>query len=588
MAAPEDGRPGLTDGQKAEIIDCVYEVAVDPERFESLMNLWEEKIAPIRRAVGEAGPGPLFNDPFFEGHFHRASTVLDRQPQAGGNAMSEILAGFLPSAAFAVSGAGMIADVNWAARWIFGIKPGDSLSALPFADDQIADIAACIRRVARHEEVTDAFFRGQSLATQRLVVFRISPLPAGRGEDGGHALVVSTELVWPQALTGMIRDAFSLTQAEVEVVRGLAEGATLQAIARERRRSVATVRTQLRSILAKTETHTQAELVRITLNLMDVVGPARESARDVATVVGSGGLEPLPFRSLYRPAGRRIDYVIIGDPAGQPMLFLPMNFGLIRWPASAERYARAEGLCVIVPIRPGFGHSTPVKDRKTLTDIVSDDMAALLDALGIRAPCPIIALSCDGYFAFHFHKRHPGRLSAIFVCGAGLPFFTRQQYERMHKWHRFIIANARYAPVILPFLVKAGFSLARRIGKRAFVHAVYGDAAGDVDVFEQPDVMQALITGSEVCISDWHSAHDAFSHEVILQQADWRAVVSGCDIPVTCYQGHQDPAMPPATIEEMKAAFPHINFIEDPRAGELIFFKHWREIVDRARSFPSG
>ena len=36
----------------------------------------------------------------------------------------------------------------------------------------------------------------------------------------------------------------------------------------------------------------------------------------------------------------------------------------------------------------------------------------------------------------------------------------------MDKWQRFILANARYAPKVLPFLVQAGFSLARKLGKR--------------------------------------------------------------------------------------------------------------------------
>lgn len=41
-------------------------------------------------------------------------------------------------------------------------------------------------------------------------------------------------------------------------------------IAEARGRSAETVRTQLRSILAKTETHSQSELVRVVLGLMDV------------------------------------------------------------------------------------------------------------------------------------------------------------------------------------------------------------------------------------------------------------------------------------------------------------------------------
>jgi hypothetical protein len=48
----------------------------------------------------------------------------------------------------------------------------------------------------------------------------------------------------------------------------------------------------------------------------------------------------------------------------------------------------------------------------------------------------------------------------------------------MDKWQRFILANARYAPKVLPFLVQAGFSLARRLGKEKFFTQVNGGSPG--------------------------------------------------------------------------------------------------------------
>lgn len=60
-----------------------------------------------------------------------------------------------------------------------------------------------------------------------------------------------------------LQQRFSLSQAEVEVAAGLAEGNTIEAVAAARDTSVFTVRTQLTRIYAKTGMRTQAELVAL-------------------------------------------------------------------------------------------------------------------------------------------------------------------------------------------------------------------------------------------------------------------------------------------------------------------------------------
>ncbi len=60
---------------------------------------------------------------------------------------------------------------------------------------------------------------------------------------------------------------YDLTPTEVKVARSLAEGGTISSTARRYGTSIHTVRTQLRSIFAKTDTHTQSDLVRLLLTM---------------------------------------------------------------------------------------------------------------------------------------------------------------------------------------------------------------------------------------------------------------------------------------------------------------------------------
>lgn len=573
---------GVEQGDKLAIIDHIYQVAVDPERYEDLLDIWEARLGPSRAAgFTREGLQSLMRDAELESHMARAATVLDHLDRSSPDKiLQKLVASFERTAAFSVGASGLMTAVNEAAETVFGSHPGDRLSDLPIEKEDADHLKREVARVADPQTRGGSFARFRLKTTGRPIVVRLTSVDQEVGGDA-QVLAVTSELAWPEGLSTTVREAFGLTEAEVGVLRGLVEGAGIAEIAASRGRSRETVKSQVRAILAKTETRAQAELIRVTLGLMEVVSVTEREA-SLKTPRAGSGLRHRPFRSMCSADGRRFDHLVLGDENGRAVLYFPLDYGLIRWPASAEQAAERRGLRIIVPIRPGYGHSTPVRPRSGLLDAVMSDTIALLDHYGVER-CPVIALAADSFFAFHIARAYPGRLSAIVNCSTGLPFFNRMQYERMHKWHRFILANARYAPSMLPFMVKAGFSLARRIGKRGFVHAVYGGSPADVQTFEDPEVMEAMLLGSEVCLSDWHSAHEAFAHEKILQQrdwVDWRAIVDACEIPVHIWQGGQDPQTPMATVREMQAEFPRFTFHEDPQAGQLIFFKDWPRILD--------
>ncbi len=578
MTNAENENEGLRAEDQNLIVDTIFDVALDPSRYETLLDLWEDRIAPLRGREGDAGDE--FSNAILEGHAARAGQVLDREPLAPlSDPIGHLMTSLLPTAALAINRQGVIAHANAAAKAVFSISAGQNVKQLPFDALQTSEMAQAVLEIVSGK-IDERYIRCVRNETGRLVVFRLSLMePAKYGT--GLLLAVSTELVWPETLTDTIRDAFQLTTAEIEVVRALVEGWSVNEIAAARSRSVETVRTQVRSILSKTETRTQSELIRIALNLMDVIGGERR-ANGLKLAGGDvQKLKPLPFQQIWRPDGRNVDYVVLGDPNGRAILYLPGNYGLIRWPASAEALLEASGIRIVVPLKPGYGASSPVSPHADLGQLVAGDLAALMDKLDI-ARAPLIAQGLDVYFGYMFDRIHPGRLSAIITCGPAFPVLSKAQFDRMGKWHRFIRANARYAPKLLPFLVKAGFSLSKRIGKRGFLQSVYGNSPGDVATYEDPEVFEALITGSEVVNSEEHSAHRAFTNEAILTNRDWRELVHECDLPKVAFVGHEDPSIPVETVRELQVEFPDMVFVEDGNAGELILFKRWREVLDCA------
>ncbi len=563
------------------VVETLYDVALDPSRYETLIDAWEMRFLPLlqreREVVAE------FRNAIVEGHVERAGQVLDLGVEKNtDDPLHELLTSLLPMAAFVVGRGGRIRRANVAAGEVFGDIYGATTRELPCDELQLQEFEDATWEIF-NGRTREKFVRCQLLESGRLVVFKLSALPVG---DHGEplVLVLSTELVWPEVLSETMIETFALTNAEVDVVRAIVEGLSVAEIAASRDRSVQTVRGQLRAVLAKTGTKSQSELLRLTLNLMDISPDARAS--DMPRFGESGGSNnaPVAIQSITRPDDRIFSYLVLGDPDGKPILYLPGNYGLVRWPASAEKRLANEGVRLIVPLKAGFGSSTSLPSDVDRTAKTVEDIAALLDHLGV-GKLPVIAYALDLYNAVRLSTAYPARVTAVINCGFGFPVRNAMQYKRMDKWHRFIHTNARYAPKVFPFLVKAGFSLAQRIGKRGFVEIVHGSAKGDRLVLNDPENFEALMTGTALCHLDAANVQDAFAREFMAQAYDWSALIEKCDVPLISFVGLQDQAVSAETLAEIKADFKNVEMVEDAEAGELILFTRWRDVLDKALSY---
>ena len=572
---PPTGKSHLIDSAyRAEIVDRLYEVAVDPVRLEDLMLVWEVAQAPMRTGLVEAAVE--LDDEDIEAHLRRATVFLDRFEATRGEAVYRSVLEDIPrSAAFLSDGGAGIAAFNRPAAVAFGLKDGAHLVDLPFDADDISLLRGVIYKVASGQAERVVTLRIRSSVTGSPVIVRIGPIASDNAKP--LALVMSTELVWPEGFEVTVQEAFALTAAEVEIVQAMTLGLPIKDIAEARGRSAETVRTQVRSILAKTETHSQSELIRVMLGLMDVAFMPSESAGPVPN--RAGALEQLSFQQTTGADGRRLEWIEFGSPTGAPCLFMHLDYGLIRWPATAERAARMRGIRVIVPVRAGYGRSELHPRGVDHLQGVTTDYLTVLDRLGVSR-IAVIAMGADLRFALNLSLKKPGLVTGILGCAAQLPLRTAAQYDRMDKWQRFILANARYAPKVLPFLVQAGFSLARRLGKEKFFAQVNGGSAADMEAFGIPEIREAVLAGSEVSLGAKILAHEAFTRECIGSEKDWSDLVHAVTVPVQLLQGDQDPQTPVQTINELILNYPHLDVSFVPNTGQLLFFAQWPMVLD--------
>ncbi|WP_193044536.1 helix-turn-helix transcriptional regulator [Mycolicibacterium baixiangningiae] len=105
----------------------------------------------------------------------------------------------------------------------------------------------------------------------RTYVVHTFPFPAGAdhdGEDPRALLVIVDPDDRPQPPKDMLRNLFGLTNGESDVALRVTSGQGLAPISEELSVSVATVKTHLQHVFDKTDTHRQAELVRLLTALL--------------------------------------------------------------------------------------------------------------------------------------------------------------------------------------------------------------------------------------------------------------------------------------------------------------------------------
>ncbi|WP_197373446.1 helix-turn-helix transcriptional regulator [Mycolicibacterium baixiangningiae] len=105
----------------------------------------------------------------------------------------------------------------------------------------------------------------------RAYVVHTFPFPAGAhhgGEDPRALIVIVDPDIRPEPAKDMLRSLFGLTNGESDVALRVVRGQGLAPISEELSVSVATVKTHLQHVFDKTDTHRQAELVRLLTALL--------------------------------------------------------------------------------------------------------------------------------------------------------------------------------------------------------------------------------------------------------------------------------------------------------------------------------
>ncbi len=484
-----------------------------------------------------------------------------------GNEISRMLSSFdYPT--FMVSTEGRVAAINTATSLEFELNIGDTIDHLPYVLDSSQKISSLVREALNTEENEDLdaiLERGHGKNDDRDATIAVT-VSLGRVPT---ALVFVVTTKWKPRSALLLKRQFNLTSTEAELLVSFVDGYSTQDIAQKRKRSHATIRTQLQSILAKTGARNQTELLRVSLSVSDF-------ATNIGVIVDAVNHPYRRRAEILREGGRLVEVTLMGDLQGDPILTIA-NAANYTFNANIEQKLFEAGLYIISVCTPGCGRTDRAPSGEERLDCLEGDVSSVLNQLNVER-CPLMAYNANSPVCYALTNRIPERFCHILHIAACTPLRYQTSFETQSTWATGIIKASVGHPAMKQMLIKGAMKAWVTIGAKQFMRLQMSSNPVDAKhVLEAGNIREydhALKTATMSGIT-------AASQDLGLLFEDWLADVQSNSLNITIIHGVDDKVTTIDAIRGFAAAFPKkIELIELKNAGMPLLQSHTDEIIN--------
>lgn len=517
-----------------ELVSHIYRMAADPNAYDGFMERWAAYVAAAMRDPsglesnsGSANPMGPFEDVVSQ-HFQMGFQLLG---QLGRKNVSGNPDEFDDNRAAILAGAdGRIVWFNGAAASTFGVASTWTIDSLPLTVPSKQSIARAQASLRERGENAAPHVVQMTARDGRTALMELSVAFDSMNQPN----IVLRELRqgWRREAAEILRKDLSMTTAEIDVVRLLAEGESVQEIAEAKSNSVETIRIHVKSALAKTGARNQAELVRTTMTILRFV---EHTARDRPSLVQT------PAETLDITAnGRSIPIDIYGDPSGRPVIYFHGMLDGCSVTRHMNNLLVERGLKLIVPFRPSYGPAgAAAASVENVPNVVAADMVEIAANLRIERAV-LLGHLAGSIYAFASAATLGDRVIRIVNVGGCVPVVSTDQISQMSTRQRLVAWTGRHAPALLPFILRAGIRLLDSGGEEMFARALYKSSKPDRDLLDDPETYQIIARGFRLAVAQGHRAFQTDGWHVI---RDWSTLVNRTAIPVDLVHGEYDPVV---------------------------------------------
>jgi 3-oxoadipate enol-lactonase len=253
----------------------------------------------------------------------------------------------------------------------------------------------------------------------------------------------------------------------------------------------------------------------------------------------------------------RLHFVEQGQ--GTPLLLVhgyPLDHSM--WQGQLDRLS---DICrLIAPDLRGFGLSDATVGTVTMAQM-ADDLAAMLDTVGVRQPVVFCGLSMGGYVAWQFALRHRSRLAKLIVCDT-----------------RAVADSPQAAAVRLETVQRV-----LTVGSSVAADALLPNLFAPVTYQEQPKIVEA----TRQIMLQTKPEGIAAALRGMAERPDVTSQLPMIDVPSLVICGQHDGISPPAEMKRIADQLPNARFVEIGAAGHMAPLEQPAAVNQVIREFVS-
>lgn len=242
---------------------------------------------------------------------------------------------------------------------------------------------------------------------------------------------------------------------------------------------------------------------------------------------------------------------------GVPLLLVhgfPLDHSM--WQA---QFADLADIChLIAPDLRGFGQSTVTAGIVTMEQF-SDDLARMLDALGVHQPVVFCGLSMGGYIGWQFFQRHHRRVRGMILCD------TRAAADAPEAAANRLVLAERVQVEGADFLAES--MLPRLFGEHA------------------QQTSRDVIAATKQVMLRTNRGGIAAALRGMAERPDSTPLLAHIDRPTLLVCGSDDVISPAKEMRSMAAAIPQGTYAEIPQAGHMAPLEDPRAVNQAIRAF---
>lgn len=270
--------------------------------------------------------------------------------------------------------------------------------------------------------------------------------------------------------------------------------------------------------------------------------------------------------------GRTVAYIDIGDPDGYPVISNHGGLSCRLDVAPADASAKAHGLRILAPDRPGIGLSDPKPGHTVLG--WGDDVRELADQLGIdRFSC--IGWSFGGAFAQVVGCGVGDRVDVLVLVASTIPSDWPGMKDEIDHMDQVFYKLTK--------------SKLGRFTERSLLHLMEASAKHAPKAFGKSsgvDAQFASVVAGAIAEGTAHGKGVVAEYEAV--NAPWGFDPSHITVRTQIWQGDADDLLPTDWANRLHDAIEGSTMTIVPGASHFLWYDHWDDIFDGINTARGG